>query len=274
MARDLPDFAAPPVVEVSLSVQFDPLPNLRATQMGFLWSQFRDRFPKTEEHPPIDAVFETFGQKKATRPRLELLQSPPLPRVWFLNEQGTELIQVQNDRFIHNWRKSGDGDSYPRYEALRHTFETELEEFVATVEREAWGHVTPNQCEITYFNHIVSGEGWEHHGQLGEVLTLFQSHFSDQGLEDLEDVTLAARFILRNDKGEPIGRLHVSTQPGFRRSDGKAIFILSLTARLRPLGSSIQDALLSLDLGRRSIVNGFASITTGKMHRIWERKDV
>lgn len=274
MARDLPDFDAPPVVEVSLSVQFDPLPNLRATQIGLLWNQFRDRFPKTEEHGPIDPQFELFGQQKSTRPRLELMETPPLPRFWFLNEAGTELIQVQNDRFIHNWRKAGEGASYPRYEKLRQTFEGELIEFWSIVEREKWGQLRPNQCEITYFNQIVSGPGWERHGQLGEILTLFQSKYSDTGLGEPEDVNLAVKYVLRNEKEEPIGRLHISTKPGLRKSDGKPVIGLSLTARLRPPGEMIEDTLWCLDFGRDAIVNGFASVTTTKMHQIWERKDV
>ena len=29
-----------------------------------------------------------------------------------MNPVGTKLIQIQKDRFIHNWRKVGEGDKY------------------------------------------------------------------------------------------------------------------------------------------------------------------
>jgi len=115
-SRMLPDFENPPLVEVALSVQFEPIEQMRTPQIGFLWAEFRDRFPVTQEHPPVDPVIERFGIARTGAPevRLQMLESPPLPRVWFVNPTGTELIQVQNDRFIHNWRKVDDGDKYPR----------------------------------------------------------------------------------------------------------------------------------------------------------------
>ena len=187
MTRNLPDFANPPLAEVALSVQFEPLEKLRTPQIGLLWNEFRERFPATEEHAPLDSEFERFGIPRTSAPivRMQMLETLPVPRVWFLNETGTELIQVQQDRFIHNWRKVGEGDAYPRYERLRQTFQSELEAFQAIVAREQCGAILPNQCEVTYVNHIVAGEGWTNHGQLSQVLTMFQTNYSDDRLHQL-----------------------------------------------------------------------------------------
>ena len=38
--RDLPDFEAPPLIEVAISVQFEPIPDLQTPQIGLLWSRF------------------------------------------------------------------------------------------------------------------------------------------------------------------------------------------------------------------------------------------
>jgi uncharacterized protein (TIGR04255 family) len=206
--------------------------------------------------------------------RVQMLESPPAPRVWFLNEAGTELIQVQSDRFIHNWRKVGEGDTYPRYEYIRNTFRSELEAFQAILTREEIGEIVPNQCEVTYVNHIVSGSGWNSHGQLGNVLTVFQTAYSDDKLAEPEDVRLGLRFVLKDDHSEPIGRLHISAQPVYRRADHVPMIALTLTARGRPSGEKLDDVLRCLDVGRDSIVCAFASITTPEMHRIWGRKDV
>ena len=275
MTRNLPEFANPPLAEVALSVQFEPLEKLRTPQIGLLWSEFRQRFPVTEEHAPLDSEFERFGAPRtsAIQVRMQMLETLPVPRVWFLNETGTELIQVQQDRFVHNWRKVGEGDEYPRYERLRQTFQSELEAFQSLVAREQCGAIVPNQCEVNYVNHIVAGEGWATHGQLSQVLTVFQTHYSDDRLGEPEDARVAMRYVLRDDNQKPIGRLHATVQPVFRRDDNQPMFVVALTVRSRPAGENIEDVLCCLDRGREVIVRAFASMTTPQMHKLWGRKD-
>ena len=72
MTRNLPDFAKPPLAEVALSVQFEPLEKMRTPQIGLLWNDFRQRFPDTEEHPPLDSVIERFGIPRASAPEVRM----------------------------------------------------------------------------------------------------------------------------------------------------------------------------------------------------------
>ncbi|MBI4192475.1 MAG: TIGR04255 family protein, partial [Betaproteobacteria bacterium] len=150
----LPDFRNPPVGEVVLSLQFSPIPGFQATHLGLLWSRFRTKYPKSETYPPIDPVIEQFGTRPqpAQRIRLEVIQSGFMPRAWFLNEDGTELVQVQQDRFIRNWRKLKETDEYPRYEKLRERFEEDFKEFNQFIRAENLPEIVPNQCEVTYIN--------------------------------------------------------------------------------------------------------------------------
>ena len=124
----LPDFGRPPVAEVALSVQFDPVKDMGGPQVGLLWAKFRSEFPKVDEHPPLDQVIESFGSPLLPTAdlRLECVDAPVSLRTWFLNERGDELIQVQQDRFIHNWHKVDESDEYPRYSHLISTFTGEL----------------------------------------------------------------------------------------------------------------------------------------------------
>jgi hypothetical protein len=117
-------------------------------------------------------VTEKFGVHEPAKLNVRFEMGVPVPRCWFLNDAGTELIQVQQDRFIHNWRKVGEKDEYPRYPHIRATFKKELTTFCELLDSEKLGEFTPNQCEVTSVNHIVSGEGWEKHGQIGEVITV------------------------------------------------------------------------------------------------------
>jgi uncharacterized protein (TIGR04255 family) len=189
-----------------------------------------------------------------------------------LSQQGTELIQVQPDRFIHNWRKVGDKDAYPRYERVKSTFEKELRHFSDFLSRNQMGDLNPNQCEITYVNHITSGDGWKDHSQIGDVLTLFASRYTDEFRPIPEDGRLSLRYVIPNSAGEPIGRLHVAVEPVFQSTDDSPMFALTLTTRGRPIGDGITGVLGFLDVGRQWIVRTFASITTPKMHTVWRRK--
>jgi len=271
-----PDFKQPPVVEVALSVQFDTLAKLGVPQLGLLWTEFRDRFPKVEEHPPLEPAFERFGVRGSPSqgPQLRMTTRPPPVRCWFLNEEGTELVQVQRDRFAHNWRSAGSGQTYPRYEHIRETFKSELNIFHDFLAAEHLGDFKPNQCEVTYVNHVVSGKSWERHGELGNVLTVFAPKYSDGFLGEPEDARMTVDYVIPSPDGGPFGRLHVSAQPAYRAADDRAIFILTLTARGCPSSADVTGVLHALNLEREWVVRGFASITGPEMHKEWGRTDV
>src|ERR1700736_7036580 len=86
-----------PVVETVLSVQFEPTIAIHTAHLALLWQEYRERFPKTEERPPLDQVVEQFPEVPPARTdfRLQTLESLPVPRLWFLNDQGTEMFQVK-----------------------------------------------------------------------------------------------------------------------------------------------------------------------------------
>lgn len=268
---NLPDFTDPPVIEVALAVQFDRLTELRTPHLGLLWAEFRDQFLRTEEYPPRELMMETFGVPSPSKISVQLETTPPVPRIWFLNQMGTELIQVQQDAFVHNWRKVGAGERYPRYEYIREKFSAELDKFQKFLIREHLGKLVPNQCEVTYVNHILSGKGWERHGQIGQVLTVWTPRYSDSFLSEPEDVRFAIRYVIPDNTGNPLGRLHISAQPAYQTVDHKPVINLKITARGRPEGEDIESILRFLDTGREWIVRSFASITSQRLHEIWGR---
>lgn len=276
MRPDLPDFANPPLVEVALCAQFEPLTPLRGVHLGLLWDDLRERFPKTEDRAPLDPVIEDFDHPSPRRSgvRFEALEAPPLPRVWFVNDAGTELVQVQRDRFVRNWRKVGEGGAYPRYESILESFRGELGKFSRFVAREGLGDLHFKQCEVTYVNHIVQGEGWQRHGEVDKVFGLWSPPRSGAFLREPEDATFAVRYRIPGVDGKPAGRLHAQVQSALRTIDSKPLYVLTLTARGAPRGEGIEGVVGFLDLGRTWIVNGFASITTPAMHSIWRRLDV
>jgi uncharacterized protein (TIGR04255 family) len=270
---DLPDFKNPPVTEVVLGVQFNSIERFVAPHLGLFWSVIAPRFGAAEEHPPIAPTFETFGQSSQILGGFSL-DFPPLfgmPRAFFIDTDRRQLLQVQRDRFLHNWRKIGDGDAYPRFEAMLATFEAGLRQFSSFIEEHQLGAVEPNQCEVTYINHVPLRSNESAFAGLQRLFesVLARPHVSALGLP--EDARLMLRYVMRSNAGAPIGRLIVSAEPA-RRSDGTNIIQLNLTARGAPAEAGVSAVIEFLKLGRRYIVNGFAEITNPVMHAEWERQ--
>lgn len=276
---DLPDFERPPLVEVVLGVQFSELTGYRTFHAGLLWdSAFRAEFKKCVERPPLDRVFETFGSAKPAQPRLQLLSvpGPPVPRLWFINPDETELIQVQADRFLHNWRRRQDNPDYPRYEPIRQRFFNELTELKAFVEKEEIGSIEPNQCEITYVNHIEISDDMSPSSQLHRIFDFWDLFGSDSDrsgglLPEFEDGRFSLRFVITDPKStDPRGRLHIAAEPAIGPDD-RSILRLNLTARGSPSSPTFEAVADFLDLGRDAIVRAFTAITTAEMHELWRR---
>jgi uncharacterized protein (TIGR04255 family) len=226
-----------------------------------------------EEHPPLPPILETFGTPSQPQVEITVEQKLPVPRVWFLNDRKAELLQVQADRLIHNWRKMEGMDPYPRYEPIRARFLDEVLTLQEFLTNEGLGALSINQCEVTYVNHIEPAGVWQRHGQLGKVMTNWSTITSWVFLPEMEGGWQGLRFSIAGPAGDPVGRLHAASQPGWKKADNSPILILTLTARGKPLGSSIDGAFEFFDLGRTWIVKAFADLTSSDMHRAWERID-
>lgn len=263
MPDALPDFREPPLQEVALSVQFTPLDALSVPHIGLLWDGFRERFPKTEEHPPIEPAFERFGAVQIREPiRLRVRQKYPRPRVWFVNDEETNLLQIQEDRFVSNWRRRSAEAEYPRYPILRKSFLGDFGTFQDFVRTHDLGELDLVQCEVTYVNHFELPEPLT----IGEAVTVFRESYSEPFLPDIEGGALRLRYVITC-ADKPCGRLHVhadlSRQSGVR---------LVLTAR-GPLrgGESTEGVCGFFDLGHEWIVRGFTAMTSGQLHKKWGR---
>jgi len=276
MDSKTPAYERPPVVEVALSLQFEPVELLRSVHFGLLWSRLRqDGFSRVEDHGALEPVFEDFA---LSSPRIGIrvqtfADAPPLPRVWFLNADGTELIQVQSNRLIVNWRRGAGAEPYPRYTHILKRFKAALQLLSGLMAEENLGQIVPNQCEITYVNHILAEKEWSKHGDIANVVTIWRNQYSDSYLGAPEDVAFAARYRMVAEDGATLGRLQVALQPAFRREDSSPIFALTVTARGAPASASFESALALFDKQHEWIVRGFTSITATGLHKFWGRID-
>lgn len=273
--RVLPEFAAPPLVEVVVSVAFSPLEGFAVTSLGLLWdAHFKTRFPDIRERPPIEPPVETFGgPPEGFRVQLRPLEVPPLPRVWFLSPDESELLQIQRNWFARNWRKASGAAEYPRYRTIRERFAEDLTVFSNFVKEMGAGPLRPTQCEVSYINHVTPSGVWKSHGDLWKVLKNFGSPpTSDAFNLEPEDVRLFWRYVLTGASGTPAGRLNIAVDPGFSSDKGDPLFALTLTARGKPESPDLPGILGFLDIGHEYAVNAFAAITTDEMQTAWRRR--
>jgi len=271
--KDLPDFGKPPVAETVLSLQFEPIPGLTSAHLGVLWTKFRQELPLIEEHPQLPQVFEDFGPPSPPQVEVTIEEKPALPRVWFVNETKTELIQVQSNRLIHNWRKMEGMQPYPHYEPIRAKFRGEVAVLEGFLQDEKLGTLAVNQCEVTYVNHIEPAGVWDRHGEFEKVFSMWAGLVNGSFLPKPEDAGVRIRFLIPDQNGKAVGRLHVVVHPAWKKTDNSPILVLNLTARGVPIGEGIEGAFSFFDVGREWIVKGFADLTTPAMHRVWEKID-
>jgi len=257
---DLPDFDASPVAEVVLGVRYTTPEKLRVFHIGRYRDVIKDEFPVFEEHALVPRGEER-GLRLTTGP-------PPLPRCWLLNEAGTKLVQLQTDRFLHNWRKVTGEEPYPRYEAIRDEFLRRWEQFLRFLEAEGLAKPTIVECELTYVNHIPKGTCWSKPSDIPGVFTFLRD---DPGLSFLPPPESLACNLRYEPPGER-GKLHVALGQAVRTQDETEVLRLDLAARGSLELPRDEDLPGWFDLAREWIVRGFADLTTEKAHQCWKRK--
>jgi uncharacterized protein (TIGR04255 family) len=261
--RTLPDFENPPAVETLMGVHFAPIEKWQSPHFGLFWSRIKDDYPKAEMQPPVIQPPDVEGV-------FSRVQSPekfPL-RCWFYNPDETRLIQVQNNLFLHNWRRIARTERYLHYDDLRPHFEREWRTFRGFLEREGLGVLAVSACEVTYINHIDRGSGWDTFADLPQVFPNWNPTTSHHFLPSPELVAINALYPLK-DVG---GHLQITAQPAVRRQDAKETIQLTVTVRCKPASSSDESIYLGLDAARKWVVLGFTDFTSPTMHKIWGRK--
>lgn len=259
-----PSFQRPPVREVGLAIQFRSPLRLRVVDLGALWHEFRDGYPGLEEHPRVGPMLLA---SPALSFGVQLVDAPDLPRLWFLSDDGTQLVQVQGDRLVVNWRRLSGTDEYPRYE---HTVRPMLQGAWARLSRALafLGEEPPEPdiCEVIYANAMPMGEGWSSWAEIGQVIAPWSGEMSDEFLAQPADaLTLSQRFSLPNEQGW----LNIEASTG--AVDTTPALLVDLTARGLAAEPTFDGALSFMDLAREWIVRGFTSFTTTEMHAVWGR---
>jgi uncharacterized protein (TIGR04255 family) len=256
----LPDFRKPPVVETSLGFYFPPLSGWSFVHVGALWQEFKDKYPKAEYRPPINVPGD--AQKLIAEIFADVGKIPF--RTCLVDKSNTQLVQLQNSCFFHNWRKTADTPQYQHYGTVKPFFQNDWETFCRFLVKNSLQVPDVSRCEVTYFNHLVRGEDWQ---DMSEFSTMFPSCRVTEAegmLSKIETANISVSYELGD------GKFGVSVSPGVRQTDGKEVIVLTITGSSTPKGST-DDLFQHLDLCHRNAVLGFARFTSEDLKKKWER---
>lgn len=246
-------FDEPPVQEVALGRTFLQRPDFLVPYFGLFWERVREQFPTAEHAAPI------------VNPNIPPSELSMLPRVWLVAADSTTLLQLQQDRFHFNWRRTDNSDGpYVRFPVIQRQciqLWNKFNEFVVEMTDQP---LQPLDAELTYVNHIA----------LPDVTDAFEI-----AARTLRDATWAGadRFLARP-KGylhqytfdalpDGIGVLKVQAGSARRRDDGSDLLKLQLTVSGKCSdGASFEQWSTG---ARDFLVRAFKDLTTEAMHSHW-----
>lgn len=247
--------------------------------MGLLWERFKSKFSHVEQQPRLPHVIERKGNSAppGLHTNISIMSSADLiPRVWMRSNDGTELVQVQTDRFLRNWRRYHNVTiPYPSYETFnRPGFEDDFSNFREFTKDQGLGELAIDQCEMTYINHIRPCGVWTEFAQLDKVFKGWGSSYPALGGSRANTIGCRVRHEVADDEGRYVGHLFVESDSGYlpgSNDDVTPVIQFQLIVRGRPLGEGIIGVMPFMDFAHRVIVKSFADVTTPEMHKVWER---
>ena len=247
---------------------------LRHMQAGF-WKEYLDKLEdevllinglQPAEAPRVEDQFERFGAEDIWGPPLavRMLQSAPSQRIQFIRSDGDRMIQIQDSRFILNWRKKS--SPYPNYDALLLEFRTMFHAFESFASEAGFGALKLNQWEIIYIDQIKKGEMWS---SVRDWTKIFPGlSMPSVPIKPANDETMSAdwRFSLEDQQG----RLYISLRQIRLQPSNEEVLNVTFLARGPIDGSRPWER--GFEKGHEVVSNAFFAITSPEAQEQWRKK--
>src|SRR5262249_37188172 len=137
------------------------------------------------------------------------------------------------------WDRSTLDREYPRYSWIRERFQEIYATFMKAADNERLAEHPPAWCATTYTNAIVHPDSEDPlHDPLEDILLFIRRPDSDV-LPSVEDTMIRQRRLLRDDAGEPRGRLYIQALPALSSSpEFRPGYDLTLRVVQKPMNTS------------------------------------
>ncbi len=258
----IPEFSAPPVVEVAIGIEFVPILGLDVIRLTDIVRDWSPDYPDSQQAP---ALVPAIPPGTAFLP---LQISASNLRLWAIQSDQRRLIQVQHDRLILNWRRLNDpAGTYPSYKILIGEFSKRWSEFVVKLKGMGFERPRPLVGEVTYVN-VISLADFDN--DPGNVISLFAQ---PNPLGDPAFSTVSEGFDVTIGE-EVCGQMTVQYVHGVDPIAGR-VDALTVSSRVTFPSSPAADegvpVVPELDRAHVVSVGGFARVTTHRAHEMWGR---
>jgi uncharacterized protein (TIGR04255 family) len=254
----LPSYEKPPLNELALGVHFERLSSWQTRHVGQFWEEVSKEYPSTEDQPPIIDI--------ESGPRFEILQLPPLRRTFLVSQDQTFVIQLQESKFLLNWRKKQQSDIYPRFNSVFKRFVGHWGQFSDFVGRESVGTLRPARYELTYVNHIEQQTGEPASSTVERYVKMFNwSMMKTQFLPAPTGINIVWTFPMP----DSLGFAQANLSQGVR-ADGRAVLVLVMSCA----GASSEKISMNdwFAASHKWLGQGFRELTTETARKEWGHK--
>ncbi len=267
-------FGSPPVVETVLSVQFKSLAGFTGAHAGWFWKEYVEKlgdappceWKQATEAQRLPEQSEKFGAEDIwVAPSVRFTAGLISPRIQLIRGDGERLLQVQDNRFILNWRKQS--SAYPSYEALLPEFRNMLSAFESFCSEAGFGTPVYNLWEVVYVDQVKKGTMWDSARNLNRIFpALTTPPFSVRHAPPSDDETISADW--RYSLADRRGRLYVQLRQARLQPSNEEVIQLTTTAR-GPV-SETQSWEQGLNFGHAALRETFLAITSTEAQEFWK----
>lgn len=250
-------YRKPPLNEIVFQVLFPEIEGFGPVHIGLFWSEIRDTFPTIQAVPRI-GLPETFN-----------LRSGVLPdnRVWLVHKDNSQVIQIQDDRFLFNWRETGESDSYPGFDVLYPMFKDLFAKFIKFLDVENLRPEKLTGYELSYTNHIYEGV-WSEWNDTSKVFPALNWVGNPKKMPPLKGFRHLMRCELPNSSGE----LAITIDSRTHKQSDKPL--INFEIKVTDIGKDLEiDSLDNVFLPAHDrLVETLTSMTSRAVQKSWEKE--
>lgn len=265
-----PHFKRPPIFEQAIAVGLERMREYESVDAGLFWPEISRQFPISETAPRLPTSIETFEGVEAQM-MLSAFSGVQLPRTVFKAEEGGELVQLQDDKFVFNWVRPSEDAQYPRFERTSERF-WEIYQRWAEFYHERHGRFPKlKQCELTNVNVIPVASFGADFDHMHRAFKVDPFEWNVQGLVAETYIRQRVHRIV-GAGDQPLGRLHSVISPAYGPA-GEKVFHFELTARSAPNINNAEDARNFFEQAHMMINGAFLASVTEHMRDMWGEYD-
>jgi uncharacterized protein (TIGR04255 family) len=261
--ENLPDYHHPPIDEVAISVQFPIIENLVENDLREFWRDVQQQYPLAESQPRLEGPIET--EEPVSRPPVLQLSVPSQGRLWLVSESDDFLVQVQNTRFIQNWRRRE--SEYQHFEQIHELFWQNFRKFRSFLDRKGFAQPRVEQVEVTYINWVPRSSITDFFRPASAATVKIAGSEREP-----QDLNWNARYLIPHERNM-VQRLYVQSQPAIRTQPPHELGAQFALVFRAAQGDGLEDDVIEDVVGfaRVTIVEAFTELVTQAAQSAWGR---